>query len=196
MGDKKQEKTKEKEVSTPELEIKLEKLQAELDDKNAEISKLEADVKDWKSKATSYLNTASYYKAQAEDNKKDFDRYKERNKNIEADSVLKANQIVAKKILPTLDNFNHAMQAVSPEVMQGFIMIYTSLMDTIKDLGVTEIICNGEKLDPEKHNCIETIETQDENLDGTIAKVYQKGYWFADFNIVVRPANVSVYKLV
>ena len=93
-----------------------------------------------------------------------------------------------------MDNFNHAMEAVSPEVMQGFIMIYTSLSQTLKELGVSEIACKDEKLDPLKHNCLETIATDNEELDGVIAKVYKKGYWFADVNEVIRPANVAVYK--
>lgn len=172
----------------------LKKLEEELKEKSSELEKLKKDVEDWKSKANSYLNTASYYKNQAEEAKKDFDRYKERNKNIETDAMVNANQVVAKKILPIVDDFNHAMQTVSPELLRGFVMIYSSLTDVLKDIGVQEIVCKDEKLDPEKHNCIETVETEDENLDGVIAKVYQKGYWFADLKKVVRPANVSVYK--
>ena len=93
-----------------------------------------------------------------------------------------------------MDNFNHAMEAVSPEVMQGFIMIYTSLSETLKELGVAEIPCKNENLNPELHNCLEMVETNNEELDGVIAKIYQKGYWFYETKEVIRPANVSVYK--
>ena len=86
------------------------------------------------------------------------------------------------------------MMALSPDVMRGFIMIYSSLVDTVKSFGVVEISAKNEKLDPEKHNCIETEDTDDENLDGIISKVYQKGYYFAETGEVVRPANVAVYK--
>ena len=177
-----------------ELKEKIESLENQITELTEDLNRYKKDAEDLKSKATSYLNTASYYKNQAEETKKDFDRYKERNKNIETDAVTKANQSVAKKILPILDNFNHAMQSVSPEVMQGFIMIYSGLMDTLKELGVAEIVAKNEKLNPEIHNCIETIITDDESLDGIIEKVYQKGYWFAESKEVIRPANVSVYK--
>lgn len=182
------------ELSYEALKEKISKLENELASKDDEINKLEKALDDCKSKATSYLNTASYYKSQAEDNKKDFDRYKERNKNIEKDAQKNAYQSVAKKILPTMDNFNHAMEVVSPDVMQGFIMIYSSLLETLKELGVSEIVCKNQKLDPEKHNCLESVETDNEELDGYIEKVYQKGYFFEDTNEVIRPANVSVYK--
>lgn len=187
-------KISENKAKEPEIDEKIKNLEEELKEKSNELEKSRKDAEDWKSKANSYLNTASYYKNQAEEAKKDFDRYKERNKNIEKDAILNANQITAKKILPIIDDFNHAMQTVSPELLRGFVMIYSSLTDILKEIGVNEISCKDEKLDPEKHNCIETIETEDENLDGVIAKVYQKGYWFADLKKVVRPANVSVYK--
>lgn len=178
-----------------DLANQIEQLKTDLQEKESELESLKKEVLDWKNKTNSYLNTASYYKSQAEDNKKDFDRYKERNKNIEKDAIINANQIVAKQLLPIIDDFNHAMQTVSPELLRGFVMIYSSLMQILKDMGIQEIACKDEKLDPEKHNCVETVETDDENLDGTIAGVYQKGYWFAELNKVVRPANVSVYKL-
>ena len=189
---KKQEASKDSEKV--ELKEQIESLENQITELTEDLNRYKKDAEDLKSKATSYLNTASYYKNQAEETKKDFDRYKERNKNIETDAVTKANQSVAKKILPILDNFNHAMQSVSPEVMQGFIMIYSGLMDTLKELGVAEIVAKNEKLNPEIHNCIETIITDDESLDGIIEKVYQKGYWFAESKEVIRPANVSVYK--
>lgn len=159
--------------------------------------KLELAMKladDYKTKSNQYLNTATYYKNQAEETKKDFDRFKERNKNIEVEANLKANEIAVKKLLPVIDDFDQAINALSPDVMRGFVMIYSSLTSILKDFGAVEISANGEKLDPEKHNCIDTVKTDDEKLDDTIAKVYKKGYMFAETNTVIRPATVSVYK--
>ncbi len=160
-----------------------------------EIEQKEKELEESKIKASQYLNTASYYKNEAETNKKDFDRFKERNKNIETEAKIKANELVAKKLLPIIDNFDQAMLSLQPEVMRGFVMIYSSLTETLKDLGVAEIICLGEELDPEKHNCIDTVETEDESLDGHIAKIYQKGYKFVGDEKIIRPATVSVYKV-
>ena len=56
-----------------------------------------------------------------------------------------------------------------------------------------EVETEGE-LDPEFHNCITTESTEDDELDGKIASVYQKGYKFKETNKAIRVATVSVYK--
>jgi len=165
-------------------------------EKDAEIEKLKAELKELKTTANNYLNTASYYKSQAEAHKKDFDRYKERNKNIEVEAGLKASSVAAKKLIPIIDNFNSAMAVLSPDVLKGFIMIYTSLMDTLKELGVVEINPKNQAFDPEKHDCIEVVETEEETSDNLVSRVYKKGYMLSETNEVVRPATVSVFKYV
>jgi len=185
---KKEEKQEDKKTKTNEKELlkQIEELETALN-KAGEL------LKEQQSKANQYLSTASYYKNESETTKKDFERFKERNKNIEAEAIVKANEVVAKKLLPILDNFDQAMTHVDSEVMKGFSMIYTSLIGCLTDLGIVEIETDG-TLDPEFHNCINTEPTDDETLDEKIACVYQKGYMFADTNKVVRAATVSVYK--
>ncbi len=200
--------SKEKETQVQEQESKDEKTEKETQDNNLGISELEKQVQklsgdlekvqkeldDTKNKANQILSTASYYKNEAESAKKDFDRYKERNKNIESDALAKANENVAKKLLPILDNFDQAIKTTSEETMKGFSMILGMLKQVIAELGVVEIVPETEDLNPEEHNCIQTEETDDECLDGKVASVYQKGYKFAESNKVIRPATVSVYK--
>ncbi len=158
------------------------------------IAKLQAESEENKIKAAQYLNTASYYKNEAETCKKDFERFKERNKNIESEAKKNASEVVAKKLLPILDNFDQAISQVDAEVMRGFVMIYSSLQNVLSELGLVEIVCKNEKLNPELHNCISAETTEKEELDGIIAQVYQKGYKFAESNEIVRPSTVSVYK--
>ena len=169
------------------------KMKIEIDELNKTLEKKLGELKDAQSKAAQYLSTASYYKNDAENQKKDFERYKERNKNIESEAVVKANENVAKKLLPIIDNFDQAISHVDAEIMKGFSMIYSSLVSTLSDIGVVEVSSEGD-LDPEYHNCIGTEDTDNAELDGKIATVYQKGYMFADSKKVVRVATVSVYK--
>jgi molecular chaperone GrpE len=178
----------EKNCKRTELESQIETLSTEL-----ELAK--KTIEEQKSTITSYLSTASYYKNELDNQKKDFDRYKERNKNFESEIAVKANESIAKKLLPILDNFDQAIAHVDAEVMKGFAMIYGSLINVLTDLGIVEINTENEKLNPELHNCISTEETADEEQDDMIASVYQKGYMFAESKKVVRPATVSVYKL-
>lgn len=183
------------EEGSKESDEKFKQLSQELETTKKHLENLQKEYKELNSKTASYLNTASYYKNQADETKADFERFKTRNKNIEADAIKKASETTAKKLLPILDGFDQAMISLPQDVMKGFAMIYSSLVTVLKDMGVTEIYPKQkEKLDPTKHNCIDTIETKDKSLDETIAKVYQKGYMFAETGEVIRTATVSVYK--
>ena len=178
----------EKQCKKSELEKEIEALSSEL-----ELAK--KTIEEQKSTITSYLSTASYYKNELDSQKKDFERYKERNKNFLAEASLLANENIAKKMLPIIDNFDQAIAHVEPEVMKGFAMIYGSLTNVLSDLGVVEIKSENEKLNPEYHNCISTEETDDETKEDVIASIYQKGYMFAESKKIIRPATVSVYKI-
>ena len=178
-----------------EKNCKHQKYEEQIKNLNKELDLAKKTIDEQKSTISNYLATASYYKNEVDNQKKDFERYKERNKNILDEANTKANENIAKKLLPIIDNFDQAMAHVEPEVMKGFAMIYASLTNVLADLGIVEIKTSGEKLNPELHNCISTEETDDANEDDVIASVYQKGYMFAENNKVVRPATVSVYKL-
>ena len=168
--------------------------QKEIDALKTELDVALKTIDEQKSTINNYLATASYYKNELDSQKKDFDRYKERNKNFEKEASQKANEDFAKKLMPVLDNFDQAMAHLQPEVMKGFAMIYSSLLNVLTDIGIVEVSAKGLELNPELHNCISTEETTDESLDGVVATVYQKGYMFAETGKVVRPATVSVYK--
>jgi len=176
-----------------EKECKKKKLEDMVSSLEEELKTKEKEIEDLKNKSNQVLATASYYKNEAENVKKDFERFKERNKNIEEELKTKANEDVAKKLLPILDNFDQAISHIDEGVMKGFEMIYNSLLDMLAGLGVEEIEAEGE-LNPELHNCITTEPTEDDELNEKIATVYQKGYKFKETNKVVRPATVSVYK--
>lgn len=171
-----------------ELEKKIKHLENEKLQKQKEID-------EQNKKIANYLNTAAYYKVQAEETKKDFERFKERNKNIEIEAKQNATEWSAKKLLPIIDNFDQAIAHITDaELIKGLSMIYSSLLSVLSELGIEEIKAKNENLNPELHNCISTEETENLELDGKIATVYQKGYKVTSTNKVIRPATVSVYK--
>ena len=178
-----------------EKQCKRSELEQQIETLTNELNLAQKTIEEQKSTITSYLSTASYYKNELDSQKKDFERYKERNKNFESDAVIKANESIAKKILPIIDNFDQAISHVDAEVMKGFAMIYGSLINILTDIGVVEIKSENEKLNPEFHNCISTEETDDDEKEDVIASIYQKGYMFAESKKVIRPATVSVYKV-
>lgn len=189
--DKERKSCKEKE----EKHCKNKDLESQIENLSNELELARKTIEEQKSTITSYLSTASYYKNELDSQKKDFERYKERNKNFLAEASTLANENIAKKILPIIDNFDQAIARVDAEVMKGFAMIYGSLVNVLSDLGVVEIKSEKEKLNPEYHNCISTEETDDESMEDVIASIYQKGYMFAETKKVIRPATVSVYKV-
>ena len=73
------------------------------------------------------------------------------------------------------------------ELAKGVGMIVSSISDTLKKMGVSEI--ETKKFDPNLHNAVMHVE--DENLgEGEIVEVFQKGYMLGDK--VIRHAMVKV----
>lgn len=177
------------------LKLELDKLKKELEKLNKLVDEKQAKIDELNKKSNQVLSTASYYKSESENIKKDFERYKERNKNIEQDAKQKASEGTIKKLLPILDNFESAISALSdPDIIKGFAMIYQSITAVIQELGAVRFGEVGEDMNPERHNCISAEPATDKKLDGKVAKIYQKGYMFEGTNTVIRPATVSVYK--
>ena len=101
-----------------------------------------------------------------------------------------------KEILPIIDNFERAISlddtTLTDELskfLSGFKMIYTSLLGTLKNLGVTEIEAQGKPFDPTKMEAIMTANIMDEE-QGVVLEVMQKGYMYNDK--VIRVAMVKV----
>lgn len=123
----------------------------------------------------------------------EFDNYKKRaKKELEsAETIGKASLI--KDMLPTIDEFELAMLAISDSkdgnIAKGIEMLYTNLMSILKKEGLSEIDTNG-GLDPYKHEVI--MVKQSDKEDGTILEIVRKGYMFKDR--LLRPASVIIAK--
>ncbi|MBQ9790913.1 MAG: nucleotide exchange factor GrpE [Clostridia bacterium] len=127
--------------------------------------------------------------------KKDLDRVKERSKDIERESKINASIMMGEKILPILDNFEQALKTVKDEnVMIGFKMIQSGIKNILADMDIVEMQdIEGKAFDPELHDAVNRIQTEDASLDGTIANVYKTGYIIKNTNKVIRHAQVEIY---
>lgn len=101
---------------------------------------------------------------------------------------------VVEKILPVVDNFERGLQALSEEekkepFAEGMAMIYKQLMTELDGLGVKPIEAVGQEFDPELHNAVMQVESE-EYGEGIIAQELQKGYTYRDS--VVRHSMVAV----
>lgn len=101
-----------------------------------------------------------------------------------------------KELLPIIDNFERAIglddNNLSDELskfLSGFKMIYTSMVGTLKKMGVTEIEALGKEFDPTKMEAIMTTNILEEEQN-VVVEVLQKGYMYNDK--VIRVAMVKV----
>ena len=103
------------------------------------------------------------------------------------------------KIIPALDSFQMAfsLPATTKETENyriGFEFILRQLKDALENEGVMEISpVVGNKFDHNVHSAVESVETEDEKLIGTIQSVRLNGYKLKDR--LIRPATVVVYVL-
>lgn len=100
-------------------------------------------------------------------------------------------QDLAKKILPSLDNLERALQVegLTEDVKKGIEMVQESLVQALKEEGVEEVPV--ETFDPNLHMAVQTLPADDDNPADTIAQVFQKGYKLHER--LLRPAMVVVY---
>lgn len=102
-------------------------------------------------------------------------------------------QSFASNLLPTLDNFERALQQEIPEVAQPFVkgveMIYEELKLLLTNEGVKEIECLNQVFDPNYHQAVMT-EAVDGVEKGIVLEVFQKGYLLKDR--ILRAAMVKV----
>jgi molecular chaperone GrpE len=91
-----------------------------------------------------------------------------------------------------IDGFDRALEqmgAVPPPVLDGFLALHRKLAGVLAAQGVTPLKSVGEKFNPEVHDAIGTV-ASDEIEPNTIAEELQRGYRWGDD--VLRPARVRV----
>ena len=101
---------------------------------------------------------------------------------------------VLEKLLPIVDNFERGLAAVPEDEKEGAFAdgmnkIYKQLIKQLEDLGVTPIEAVGKEFDPNLHNAVMQVESQ-EYESGIVAQELQKGYMFHD--TVLRHSMVAV----
>ena len=100
-------------------------------------------------------------------------------------------QDLAKKILPSLDNLERALQVegLTEDNKKGIEMVRDSLIQALKEEGVEEV--SLESFDPNLHMAVQTVPADEDNPADTIAQVLQKCYKLHER--LLRPAMVVVY---
>lgn len=124
----------------------------------------------------------------------EFENFRNRTEKEKSQMYAVGARDVIEKILPVVDNFERGIKTIPEEekgspVASGMEMIYKQLMTVLTDLGVTPIEAVGQEFDPNLHNAVMQVESE-EYETGVIAQELQKGYTYR--GTVVRHSMVAV----
>jgi molecular chaperone GrpE len=124
----------------------------------------------------------------------DFDNFRKRQREETARQVNLAREELILKILPILDNFQRALEAAEAQhsydsLVEGVSLTLRQLRETLEKEGVQPIEAVGEQFNPELHEAMMRVET-DEYPENTVIEEFEKGYTLN--GKVLRPARVRV----
>jgi len=112
-------------------------------------------------------------------------------------SILTKEKMVI-KLLPALDSFEMAFankehwEKIDKDWQDGITSIYQQFIFGLANSGIEKIEEVGVSFNPNIHQSINIIETNDESKDHTVEKVLQVGYKIG--NRVIRPAKVTIFE--
>ena len=124
----------------------------------------------------------------------EFENFRKRTDKEKAMMFETGAKSVIEKILPVVDNFERGLATIPEEengkpFAEGMAMIYKQLMKQLEDLGVKPIEAIGKEFDPNFHNAVMQVESE-EYETGFVAQELQKGYLYKD--TVIRHSMVAV----
>lgn len=110
----------------------------------------------------------------------EFDNYRKRTIKEKAALALTASENVIKDLLPVLDDYERALKAMESSEhqadLEGIKLIYNKLKSTLAQKGLAEIAPLGAAFNPDEHEAIAQVPTENQDDKGKVLDVTQKGY--------------------
>jgi len=152
-----------------------------------EAGKLKEALDREKERADEYLNRLKYLQA-------DFENYQRRARREQEDLVKRGSEQLIVKLLGVVDDLERAIEASKSSsdkevLVSGVEIVLKQLQATLAEEGLSQIEAVGKPLDPELHEAIATVET-DQYPENIIVRVLRKGYSLN--GKVIRPSMVEV----
>ena len=141
-------------------------------------------------------------KAQLESSQKEylflmaeFDNYRKRTLKEKADLIKNGGERALLDLLPVVDDFERAIQAVENSddvqaVKEGIMLIYNKFVKYLESQQVKAMDSTGAVFDADIHDSVTTFPTTEEDMKGKVIDTVQKGYTINDK--VLRHAKVVV----
>jgi molecular chaperone GrpE len=125
----------------------------------------------------------------------DFDNYRKNCNKDKMELIKTASQGVIEGILPVLDDFDRAIDAMKEqksdmEDINGVELIYNKLFTFLKQQGLQPMDSQGKEFNTDYHDAITQVPAPSEDLKGKVVDVVQKGYLLNDK--IIRHAKVVV----
>jgi len=126
----------------------------------------------------------------------EFDNYKRRTENEYVSRSLGAKAELIKSLLPVLDDFSRSLSSDDEKqdydvLRSGVELIYKNFSKVIEDGGAEVIPAKGEEFNPEVHEALMQVES-DEYESGIVIEEHVRGYKIGDR--VIRHSQVLVSK--
>ena len=148
-------------------------------------SQMEAELENLKAEKATYLDRLARLQAE-------FDNYRKRAAKEQQDFRDYALADALKQVLPILDSLDRALKtenASTDDFRAGVDLIDRQFHDVLSRLGVEPIQAAGQPFDPNMHQAIQMVDT-DDVADNHVVDELQRGYKIKDR--LLRPAMVRV----
>ncbi|MGH7844234.1 MAG: nucleotide exchange factor GrpE, partial [Candidatus Binatia bacterium] len=114
----------------------------------------------------------------------ELDNFRKRAAKEKEEAIRYSNESLLKDLLPIIDNLERAVSCAEGggngrPLLEGVEMILKSFFDVLAKHGVKQISAQGEPFDPQKHEAIAQIETE-EFSPNTVVVEHHKGYFLLD----------------
>lgn len=154
----------------------------------SEVEKLAKDLEDAKAELEKQKKEYLFLLAE-------FDNFRKRTLKEKSDLVKNAAEKAMLDILPVVDDFERALQAMHDSsdlesVKEGVDLIYNKFVKYLENNGVKAIDSNNADFNTEFHEAVTTFPASDESQKGKVIDTVQKGYMINDK--VLRHSKVVV----
>lgn len=127
----------------------------------------------------------------------DYANYQKRTPKQIADSVAYEKKAIIRSLLPSLDNFAHALAGAQTAdsleaVVEGINLVFEHMLDALKAHGVKQIQAAGQQFDPSFHEAVQ-MRNEEDKENNIVLEEFQTGYTLN--GQVIRPSKVIVNKL-
>lgn len=125
----------------------------------------------------------------------EFDNFRKRTIKERSEQSQRAQGDLARQLLESLDDLARVSELGSSDhdaaaILEGVQLVEKKLQRALEQLGLKRIDAVGQRFNPELHEAMVTVATEDPEEDETVAQEFAKGYTFG--NTLLRPAKVAV----